>query len=322
MVNSVLTPLQLNAGAGLLQNQGIGVGTEFTAAISAYESQPGIANILVAIQTANAVANVGNAVVLSLQTLASNSCPALADSVPSGYSFTITTTNPGFTGFLETTASTYAGNGDVGKFAQAFSTAEAYSYQTNTFINSAINSQTYLGNTFTGMNNMITGDMTSVNYNTVGFGQDLQNLGQLIDLNNLGDLGSPLALVQRIINIVGNIPLLGLIFVAEGVPEEVVLNITNPTYSFDDSIQKLLYQAMTKITGDLLTQIMSVLNITTVNINSMADLLNPVKIFPNSYQTLTTVTSNGNQPIYLNDVGTVNSNLINELPIYVIKTVS
>lgn len=321
MAVSVLTPLQLNAGAGLLQNQGIGVGSTFTVAIIDYESQPGIANLLTTIQTANAVGNVGNATVASLQTLASNSCPALADSVPSGYSFAITTSSPGFTGFLKTTANTYAGNGDLGKFAQAFSVADGYAYQTNLFLNSAINSQTYLGNTFTGMNNMITGDITSINLATGPFGQDLANLGQLFDLNNLGDLGSPLALVQRVVNIVGNVPLLGLIFVTEGVPEEVVVNINNPTISITDSAQKLLYQAMTKITGDLLSQILAALNVTTVGITTMADLLNPLKLFPNSFQSLTTTTSVGPRAIYLDSAGTINSNLINQLPEYVIKSV-
>lgn len=321
MAVSVLTPLQLNAGAGLLQNQGIGVGSTFTAAIVDYESQPGIANLITTIQTANSVGNIGNATVASLQTLASNSCPALADSIPTGYSFTNSVATPGLTGFLKITANTYAGNGDLGKFAQAFSAADGYAYQTNLFLNSAINSQTYLGNTFTGMNNMITGDITSINLATGPFGQDLANLGQLIDLNNLGDLGSPLALVQRVVNIVGNVPLLGLIFVTEGVPEEVVVNISNPATSITDSAQKLLYQAMTKITGDLLEQILAALNVTTVGINTMADLLNPLKLFPNSFQSLTTSTSVGPRAIYLDSAGTVNSNLINQLPEYVIKSV-
>lgn len=171
------------------------------------------------------------------------------------------------------------------------------------------------------MNNMITGDITSINLATGPFGTDLKNLGQLIDLNNLGDLGSPLALVQRVVNIVGNVPLLGLIFVTEGVPEEVVVNINNPTISITDSAQKLLYQAMTKITGDLLSQILAALNVTTIGITTMADLLNPLKLFPNSFQSLTTTTSVGPRAIYLDSAGTVNSNLINQLPEYVIKSV-
>jgi hypothetical protein len=171
------------------------------------------------------------------------------------------------------------------------------------------------------MNDMITGDVTSVNLATSAFGSDLKNLGQLIDLSELDNLGSPLALVQRLLNLVGDIPLLSLIFVSEGVPEEIVININNPTIFISDSVQKLLYQAMTKIKGDLLTQILTVFGVTTVNIETMADLLNPVKLFPNSFQSLTTPTANGIRAIYTDPTGSVNSNLLTELPEYVLRTV-
>ena len=43
--------------------------------------------------------------------------------------------------------------------------------------------------------------------------------------------------------------------------------------------QKAMYNAMTQITGDALTQILQILGVTTTGITTMADLLNPVKIF-------------------------------------------
>lgn len=81
-----------------------------------------------------------------------------------------------------------------------------------------------------------------------------------------------------------------------------------------------MYQAMTEITGDDLQQILTVLSITTVGINTVADLLNPVKLFPNSYQSLTVNTSTGPRAIYINDQGTVNSALAEELPSYVVSS--
>lgn len=321
MTVSVLTPLQLDAGAGLLQNQGIIVNSAFSSALTGYNNSfvSPLRNTIIVGSTGNIL---GNATIATLQTLASSTCPALADSVPSGYSnIVVSNSAPGFTGFLSTTADTYIGNGDIGKFAQALSVADGYASQTNLFVNTAINSQTYLGNTFTTMNSMITGEITDVNLATQAFGSDLANLGQLIDLGDLGNLGSPLALVRRIIDVVGNIPLLNLIFVVEGVPEEVVINISNPDYSVTDSVQKLMYQAMTKIKGDVLTQVLTLFGVTTPNINVMADLLNPVKLFPNSFQSLTTITANGPQAIYIDSSGTVNSKLATELPNYVLRTV-
>ena len=321
MTVSVLTPLQLDAGAGLLQNQGIAVNSTFLTILTTYNNSF-IGNLRSTISTGATGNILSNATIATLQTLSSSTCPALADSVPAGYpNIVLSNSNPGFTGFLATTADTYVGNGDIGKFAQALSIADGYASQTNLFVNTAVNSQTYLGNTFTTMNSMITGELTDVNLATQSFGSDLANLGQLIDLDDLGNLGSPIALVRRIIDTVGNIPVLNLIFVVEGVPEEVVVNIGDPDYSVSDSVQKLMYQAMTKITGDVLTQILALFNVTTPNINTMADLLNPVKLFPNSFQSLTTVTANGLQAIYIDSTGTVNSKLSTELPDYVLRTV-
>jgi hypothetical protein len=52
----------------------------------------------------------------------------------------------------------------------------------------------------------------------------------------------------------------------------------------------------------------------------MADLLNPVKLFPKSFQSLTTVTNNGTRAIYTNASGDVNTKLLGELPAYVLSS--
>lgn len=314
-----LTPLQLNATAGLLQNQGLSANAEFVSAVTAYNSTALISPFLTTIELG--VGNVSANTISELETLAANSCAALSDSVPAGYATLIVSTNPpGFTGLLTTTANTYMGNGDLSKFCQALSISQGYADQTNTFVNSAINSQTYLGNTFTTMNNMITGSITAINLNTTAFSSDLINLGQLINLKNLNNLGSPLALVQQIYSITGTIPVVSLAFTAAGVPQSVVLNLTNPAVTVTDSSQALMYHAMTQITGDNLTQILIVLGVTTVGIHTMADLLNPVKLFPNSFQTLTTPTKYGPVAIYINSVGSVNTNLKTQLPPYVMSS--
>ena len=46
----------------------------------------------------------------------------------------------------------------------------------------------------------------------------------------------------------------------------------------------------------------------------MADLLNPVKIFPLSFNTLTAPTNNGLRAIYIDQNGQVNTVLENTLP--------
>ena len=77
---------------------------------------------------------------------------------------------------------------------------------------------------------------------------------------------------------------------------------------------------MTTITGNDLQQILTVLGVTTVGIETMADLLNPLKLFPNSYQSLTAPTKHGPVAIYINSSGSVNTGLIRQLPPYVVSS--
>jgi hypothetical protein len=314
MANSPLTALQLDAAAGLLQNQGIGINANLTSAINSYATSSLIQPFL------HTLSNTGNSLtantVSTLKTLAANTCPALSDSVPTAYSSLGTQMIP----VIEAEAARDICDSNTSKLTQAVNQASAWASQTSVFINSAKNSQNYLGNTFTSVNNMITGGVTTINLATTIFGQDLINLGQLINLKDLNNLGSPLALIQHIYSITGSIPVVSIYFTAAGVPTNVVLNLTNPKVTVTDAIQGLMYQAMTQITGDNLQQILTVLKVTTVGINTMADLLNPVKLFPNSFQSLTVPTKHGERAIYVDSTGSVNTELKTQLPPYVMSS--
>jgi hypothetical protein len=298
---AVLTPLQLQAGAALLQNTGIAIPAEVTAAISDYTSLPLLANL---------IATIGNSNVLpastqtALQTFAgniSNSCPALADSIVTGTvsSVSSTITNPGMSGIITLTANVYLGNNNVSKFAQIFNTATSYADTTNIFINSAVNANTYLSDTFTNMNSLTTGGLTDVNLATRAMGDDLFNAGYWINLANLANLGTPLALIQQISLRSGTItPLIGALSDA-GINENIILNLSNNDLIITDDVQKIMYVALKNITGTALEQILQTLGIWTPNINTLADLLNPAIMLPNSYPSLTTVTADGLRGVYL-----------------------
>jgi hypothetical protein len=316
--------LQVNVGAGMLQNQGVAVNAAFTNAIASYANVTLISTLLGTIGNAIATSTISNVTIAELNVLASNSCPALADSIPFTYvsnldaDAQVSNNIIGFTSILTLSANQILGEGDVSKFCQTLSQAQGHNIQTATFVNSAINGETYLGSTFTGMDSMITGSVSSVNLATTAFGQDLTNLGQLIDTGNLNNLGSPLALVQQIYRVVGAIPGLSIAFVLAGISQDVVVNLSDPTVSVVDSDQKLMYTAMTQITGDTLAQILTVLNVKTVGIATMADLLNPVKLFPNSFQSLTVPLGPDTYPIYVDANGAVNTSLLRVLPSYVL----
>ena len=311
-----LTPLQLNAGAGLLQNQGIGINANLIAAINSYQTTSLLSPFLSTIATGSTGNILSANVISNIETLAANACPALSNSLPPSYS----SLGKQMTAVILAEAAVDICGNNVSKLCQAVGQAQGYASQTNTFVNSAVNSQNYLGNTFTTMNSMITGGITAINLNTSGFAADLKNLGRLINLKDLGNFGSPLALVQQVYGIAGVIPTLSTAFVATGVSENVVLNLTNPTVAVVDSSQRLMYQAMTTIKGNDLAQILTILGVTTAGIETMADLLNPLKLFPNSYQSLTAPTANGPVAIYVTSAGAVNTTLTSQLPPYVVSS--
>jgi hypothetical protein len=97
-----------------------------------------------------------------------------------------------------------------------------------------------------------------------------------------------------------------------GISQDTIDNIGTTTFS--PSEEKLIYQAMTTVTGTDLAQILKILRVTTVGITTMADLLNPYKLFLRSYITLTAPTSSGLRGIYTDTAGSVNSNLATSLP--------
>jgi hypothetical protein len=330
---STLSPLQLTTTNYVLQNQGLRVSPVFTNAVSSYEST-GLISTWITMQTqANAgTGGISTANKNALANIASTTCPALGDSIPQVYLTLGTFSNvtypyPGLSGIAKTKANLYLGsptgastNWDLSRAAQILASCVAYEQLANQFIISACNSDTYLCDTFSNTDNMTTGDITSVNLATDAFGSDLANLGQLWNLSDIENLGSPLALLRQIINVVGTIPVISLTFIGAGVPADVIVNIEDPQASVTDSAQKSIYLGMTQITGDALTQVLKLMGVTTKGINTMADLLNPVKLFPNSFQSLTVVTKNGSRAIYTNASGSVNTNLIQSLPPYILSS--
>jgi len=325
MVVSVLTPLQMIAGATLSNNGGVSLANTWTAAVGSYTGTTLISNYFSAVSAAysNIAANISNATLSNMVTFCSGTVPALADNTPAAYASLGTNALSGFTGIVTAQGSSYLGNGNVTVFAQVFSAAQGYVTTTNDYINTSINSQTYLGSTFTTMNSLITGNLSDTTLATGTLGADLARLGQLIDLNNLGNFGSPAALFRQLITLTNITPGIRAALTQAGLTEASIGDLTNPSINVDTNVQRLAYIGMQNITGTDLEQVLAIFGVTTKNITTMADLLNPVKIFPNSYPSLTVRTYNQDatsvlRAIYDNGQGVVNSKLLIYLPQYVL----
>jgi hypothetical protein len=229
----------------------------------------------------------------------------------------------GFSNLIQQTGSAYLGNGDIGRFAQGFLAVQGYLSTVNSFVNSVDNSQTYLGPTFTTMTDLVTNNISRVTTDIPKFAVDLRNTGRLINTGNLELFGTPAGLLQQLATVSGatGSSLPGVlaqlknqdaVATRSGLTDAEIntlasdnrVSLFNPrgvsALAFDQ-LQKTAYQAMTQVRGAELQDVLSVLEISTPNINTMADLLDLEKIMPNSYQTLQVPTAVGPQPIYLSN---------------------
>jgi len=330
MANSILTPLQLTVAASLLQNQGIKhLPVTLTTAIDAYNATTVIADWIAAVNFYKTRSYFTETTFDALLSIGSTVCPALGNSIPAAPVGTYTnlineyltpntvtdgsTIDPsGFSWLIKQTGAAYLGDGDAGRLAQGFLAVQGYISTTNAYINSAVNANTYLGPTFTSTDDLITNNIASINTNLPAFGLDLAKQGQLTDLGNLDLYGTPAGLLQQLSKITGirslSLPAVQAAMIAAGLStqnisdlvnnnRQTLLNPTGLTQNQFDTLQKLAYNAMTQVTGTDLLEILDILDVTTPNIDTMAELLDPIAIFPNSYKTMQTMGTTGYIPI-------------------------
>jgi len=349
MARSIVTPLQLTAAAGMLQNQGLKpLPAALLTAINNYNATTVIANWIAALNFYKSQSFFTETTFDALLSVGSTVCPALGNSIPSAPVGTYTnlineyltpnsvtddsTLDPsGFSWLIEQTGAAYLGNGDYGRFAQGFMAVQGYISTVNDFINSSVNANEYLGPTFTTMNSLITGDIATVNSDFPAFAADIANQGQLVNLQNLELYGTPAGVLQqfnRVANLApGALPnsisrLMNVFGLSDSNIADLVNNNRESLFNSDgltanefDKLQKLAYAGMTQVTGDDLVQVLDILDVATPGISSMADLLDPVIMFPNSYATMNTVSPDGAIPIF-DSTGAVNSDVAPVVNLY------
>lgn len=357
-----LSSVMMIAGAGLLPSgasdpqigASLDVAANLVTVLDDYSSLPVIQQFTDVLTAAGGNVLTANTLA-TLQTVAANTLPALSNAIPEDYWGDLSAVAPGnvfqlydsgnvfvggLSGLISNMADNIMGEGDLTRFCQIYTAAEGYAGQANQYINSNLNvakiSSTF-GPQNGGMDAVITGGFNQVTEAFGAFGQDLQRLGSLINMKSLDSLGSPVALIKQVIDQGGLLPAVNNLLRSAGLDAGQINSLAAGNLGgVTDSANKLLYESMTRITGDTLAQICAVLGVTlpvgrasqipysdssaarpaapraaaTDNtINTMADLLNPVKIFPNSFFTLTMPTPDGLRAIYATQSGAVNTNL-------------
>lgn len=186
-------------------------------------------------------------------------------------------------------------------FTSSFLTAEGFISYTNVGINASKNSETFLDGTYSNMNDLISADVTGVSLATQAFGLDCIAAGKVIDLSKIIKFGLPSVLLQTIKKYNATTQSLNLALLASGLTINEIDQIARGTIENPTKIQEQqIYGAFLVIVGQDLTDVLIPLNCKTEKLESLADLLNVKKLFPNSYQTLTV-------PVYNSNPGPTNS---------------
>lgn len=247
----------------------------------------------------------------------------------------------------ETLGGSFAGiggavTGDPSKFGTILSAASGYVETANQFINAATNSD-LLGTTFNGLDNIISGGLADVNIDLGGFGADLANIGNSINFDNIGSLGSPGQLLANL-DIQGNLgPLYNEIAninvdatTAQSIGASLTgfvtdkLEISGGSLPLSDfgidiasvarqganlpaNFQQQVFEKLNGLDSTAVAQVKGILGNAQDTVVNAVDLLDPQKLFPNSFDTFTTplrTASVGFRAIYEED-GSINPQLNN-----------
>jgi hypothetical protein len=302
-VLGTVSSVNLIAGAAILGNIGgtpIGANTGLSANINSYTSVPVVAQFGASVDG-----------YVSINVVA-NTIPSLTNAIPTAYQGSLGSGT--LTAAILAQSNEILGGGDLGKLEQILSSAQGFVSSTNQLIKSAINANdpnVIIG--FDNQDNITTGGLSKLTLAFSVFSDDLARTGTTVNFADLNNLGSPATLLRQIGANSYSTPGLNTALLNVGISQNQINDVN--TEEFTDVEQKLIYQAMTQVTGTDLDEVLFLLGVTTPGISTLADLLNPVKLFPKSFNTFTTPTDNGLRGIYIDSSGNVNSLLETELPV-------
>jgi hypothetical protein len=188
-------------------------------------------------------------------------------------------------------------NPDYGQFCGSFLSASSAIDYINRAIMTSHNSDDFMDNIYSNMDDLITADVSGISLSTKEFGSDLEKLGKIINLSRLDAFGLPSVLLEILGKNIAVTQDLSLLLLTAGLSGSEIAAITNGTLTrpTTDQEQKI-YESFKLIQGQNLATILASLQCKTAGLESLADLLDVKKLFPNSYQSLTV-------PMYNSEVG-------------------
>jgi hypothetical protein len=225
-----------------------------------------------------------------LITLCNQVCPALTGAAPSTYTRSYTGELASFGWLrlvpLQAYKEFHLNNGSYSDFLSTYDTSTGFRNQSNKVIDALNASSTYLDGVYSNMNDLVTADIAGISLSLFYWGQDLIQSGRAIDLSNIDNFGDPAVLLRTLYKNRAFSKSLNLALLSAGFSATEIDQLTNGVDATIEQ-QKRLFAAFMIITGIDLEEVLIPINCQTKGLTSLADLLNPAKLFPNSYQTLT-----------------------------------
>jgi hypothetical protein len=328
-----LSPLNVNTLSSLVQNIGLGINNTATQIMGtrtsvSTETVPGsIYNDTVLIHPKNITRYAythSHSAYGTILLIGSNSIPVLGLSKPSTYTNTYTgeRTSYGFLKLIPLLAHNelYVKGGtlSLSDFVSTFNTCMSFKNTMNQAISSLNDSTTFLEGVYSNMDDLVSSDITGVSLSTFHWGQDLIATGRVIDLNTIDTFGNPDNLLKSLYKNKAMTKSVNLALLTSGLDATTINDILNGNQvTFEN--QKAIYNAFNLILGVDLKDTLIAINCQTPNLDTLADLLDIKKLFPNSYSTLTVPVYNGfpnptnsktYYPIYVD--GGVNTQVLNQ----------
>jgi len=187
------------------------------------------------------------------------------------------------------------------EFCASFMSASGFINYSNQAITAMNNSKTFLDGVYSNMDDLISADISGVTLSCYYFGTDCINLGKVINLNDIATFGLPSNLLRNLGKNNAVTQDLSLALIAAGLSSTDVAAITTGSaQNISAQQEQQIYGAFLIITGENLQHVLAPLQCNTTGFNSLADLLNPVYLFPNSYTSLTVPVYNAEQGLPTN----------------------
>lgn len=178
---------------------------------------------------------------------------------------------------------------EYNEFLGSYMTAAGWLESMNEAILAVHNSEKFLKNLYTDINDLVTGDISGVSNSLSIFGKNLESLGNIIDLSMLSSFGLPSSLLKTLANNNAITEELSIALLSTGISQRAIDNIILGEKTATVEQEKVIRGAFLLIRGENLLDVLAALNSTRTDFESLADLLDVKKLFSinNAYRSLT-----------------------------------